>query len=90
MKLGVLGTGMVGIAIGTKLPRAALPEGQRDVDSYRLAVGRNRRPFHAAALRLPTTSRTSPMSPLGPSRTSTPCIRTSPLDQQLHDPRLPL
>ena len=60
-----------------QLPPAALPERERDVDGDRLAVGRDRRPRHAAALLLPATSRTSPASPFGRSRTSTPCIRTS-------------
>ncbi len=58
-------------------PPAALPERQRDVVRDRLAVRRYRRPRHAAALLLPATSRTSPASPFGRSRTSTPCIRTS-------------
>ena len=72
-----------------QLPPAALPERQRDVDGDRLAVRRDRRPRHAAALLLPATSRTSPASPFGRSRTSTPSHpHVDPLDQQLHDPRL--
>ena len=61
-----------------QLPPAALPERQRYVDGDRLAVGRYRRPLHAAALLLPATSRTSPASPFGRSRTSTPCTAHRP------------
>ena len=43
-----------------QLPPAALPERDRDVDRDRLAVRRDRRPRHAAALLPPATSRTSP------------------------------
>jgi hypothetical protein len=69
--------------------RPPLPERERNVDGDRLFVGRDRDPRHAAALLLPAISRTSPASPFGRSRTSTPVHpHIDPLDQQMHDPRL--